>query len=43
MLTCLKNKILKECGEFDAWRTDTLTERSGEKPLNEVKIDDQGK
>lgn len=41
-LTCLKNKILKECREFHAWRTDMLTERNGEKLLSEDKIDEQG-
>ena len=41
-LTCLKNKILKECREFHAWRTDMLTELNGEKPLNEDKVDEKG-
>lgn len=42
-LTCLKYKILKECGEFHAWRTDMMTERSQEKLLSEDKNDEQGK
>lgn len=41
-LTCLKNKILKECREFHAWKTDMLTARNGKKLLGGNKVDEQG-
>lgn len=42
-LASLKNEILIECRNFHAWKAGILTERDGQRPWDEEKIDEQGK